>query len=999
MKKYIPIALVLVAASILAIRFITPEKTTSIADNTSIDEVLPLKPSLWKTTTDNGFTYKYTPNDPLKARFYTLDNGLTVILAENHNSPRIAYHMAVRSGSNNDPRTHTGLAHYLEHLLFKGTDKFGSLNWEKEKPLIAKIEALYEDYNSTEDDKKRKEIYKEIDKVSGEASKFSIAGEYDNLMSFIGSQGTNAWTWLEETVYTENIPANTVDQFLNVQAERFRNPILRLFHTELETVYEEKNGSLSNDFSKVNEEIMKAVFPTHNYGQQTTLGSVEHLKNPSLKAIKTFYETNYIPNNMAVVMVGDFKSDALIAKIDKAFSYMKFKEKTPYVGPKEAPIKGPIVKTIYTPNPESVSIVFRSPGANTKGAILTELLSLILSNGTAGLLDINLKMEQKVKEPYAGVQLYKDYGAIMISGAPIENQSLEDVKDLLMEQLDLVKRGDFNGSLISAIVANKKLEMANGMKYNEFRITNLTEEFIKSKGEYWPLNIAKLDMMSRISKDELIDFAKTFFKDDNYVVVYKREGVDETLPTIAKPEITPIETNAGRVSAFAENIMASPLESLEPVWVNYANEIKKTTCGIAEVLYVKNNDNGLFELSYNFPFGRFADKRLPIAAKYLNFIGTSKLGAEDISKSFYELACDFNIDVDKKETVITISGLQENFEKAVGLFEELLTTCKADDDSLKGLKEMILTRREDEKLNKESINDGLANYALYGAKNPFNDVLSNTEIQNLKGEDIISILHELRNYNHKITYYGPDTITGVIGKLTALHTLPKEWVKSPENIDFKPKEHLESEVLFTNYESVQADITWLRNLAQYESSKAPLIRLTNTYFGGGMSSIVFSEIRESKALAYSTYSFIATPSEKNRPYQLVSYIGTQADKLNDAIQAMNNLHNKLPESQLKFNNAKSKVKNSIETERIRPSDFIGGFLAMQKLGLNGDIRKANYAKYDEISFGDIKAFHKEHYAHKPVVYCITASKDKINVNALKQYGKLKELKSTEIFGY
>src|SRR5690606_17991543 len=235
----------------------------------------------WKEATENGYTYRYVSNDPSNARFYTLKNGLTVILSPDSKKPRIQTYIAVKAGSKTDPENHTGLAHYLEHMLFKGTDVFGSLDWEKEKPLLDQIDSLYAQYNRTTDEKKRKEIYKQIDKVSGEAAKYAIPNEYDKLMSAMGAEGTNAFTSFEQTVYVEDIPNNAIDKFLMVQADRFRNPILRLFHTELEAVYEEKNRGLDDDRRKTFEAMFAALFPNNNYGKQTTIGTVEHLKNPS----------------------------------------------------------------------------------------------------------------------------------------------------------------------------------------------------------------------------------------------------------------------------------------------------------------------------------------------------------------------------------------------------------------------------------------------------------------------------------------------------------------------------------------------------------------------------------------------------------------------------------------------------------------------------------------------------------------------------------------------
>ncbi|MGE8380724.1 MAG: M16 family metallopeptidase, partial [Sphingobacterium sp.] len=350
----------------------------------------------WKETSEGGYTYKYVTNDPVQTRFYKLKNGLTVILSPNNKQPRIQAYIATKAGSKTDPKDHTGLAHYLEHMLFKGTDKFGSLDWSKEKPLLDEVDNLYEKYNHSTDVNERTAIYKEIDRVSGEASKYAIPNEYDKLMSSMGSKNTNAFTSFEQTVYVEDIPSNVIDKYLTVQAERFRNPILRLFHTELESVYEEKNISLDNDNRKSTEAIFAAMFPNNNYGKQTVLGSVEHLKNPSLKAIREYYNTYYVPNNMGVIMSGDFNPTDVIKRIDKAFSGMKSKPVPAYTFEQEQPITTPISRTVKGPASEYVLMGFRFPGAAHPDAQILNLMANVLTNGSAGLIDLDLVKSQKL---------------------------------------------------------------------------------------------------------------------------------------------------------------------------------------------------------------------------------------------------------------------------------------------------------------------------------------------------------------------------------------------------------------------------------------------------------------------------------------------------------------------------------------------------------------------------------------------------------------------------
>lgn len=954
----------------------------------------------WKQASSGGYTYQFVSNDPMKARFYTLKNGLTVILSVNKKEPRISVKIPVRAGSNTDPKDHTGLAHYLEHLLFKGTDKFGTLDWAKEKPLLDQIDALYEQYNHTTDSAQRKEIYRQIDKVSGEASKFAIANEYDKLMAAMGAQGTNAHTWVEETVYEEDIPANALNKFLTVQAERFRNPILRIFHTELEAVYEEKNRSLDNDGSKANEALYAGLFPTHNYGQQTTIGTIEHLKNPSLNAIRDYYYKYYTPNNMAIVLVGDLDPDATIKMLDEKFRYMKPKTVDEYRPAPEKAITAAIVKEVFGPSAESMRIGYRTAGADTKEEMMADLLSSVLSNGKAGLLDLNLNKQQKLLGASAGVRPFKDYGIFVLSASPKQGQTLEQVKDLLMEQIDIVKKGNFDESLIKAIVSNEKLGKLQGLENSDSRASEITDVFIKSKGRGWNNEVAQLDDMAKVSKKELVDFANKFFADNNYVIVYKRKGVDKNIVKVDKPTITPVETNAGKQSPFVKQVNELPLLPVKPVFLDFNKDLQKSKAGKADLLYVQNKDNSLFRLYYKFNMGSYNNKLLPLALQYLQFLNTDKYTAEQISKEFYNLACSYSINAGAEESMASITGLQENFDKAVGLFEYLIKNCKEDDAALEGLKNRLSKSRTNSKLNKAAIIGALRSYGVYGAKNPTNYTLSDTEIKNLKAADLVAILHGMLNNEHKIIYYGPQALPAFSSNIVKIHQVPATWAAATPAVKFDRIKQTKNEVLFADYDMVQAEIYWLRSLDQYDAKKEAAVNLFNGYFGAGsMGAIVFQTIRESKALAYSTGAILQTPAKKEDPYAFLAYVGTQADKLNEAIVGMNELLNELPKNEQSLSDAKKSMLKDLETERISNDNIIFTYLANQKKGIDYDLRKDIYAQAGSLTFDDLKKLHSSAVAQKPFTYTIVASEKKIKMEDLKKYGEVKKLSLEELFGY
>lgn len=953
----------------------------------------------WKQASSAGYTYKYVTNDPVAARFYRLKNGLTVILSQNKKEPRIAVRIAVRTGSNNDPANRTGLAHYLEHLLFKGTDKYGTLDWSKEKPVLDSIDNLYEQYIATTDIEKRKLIYKEIDNVSGRAATFAIGGEYMRLMSAIGSQRTNAHTSVEETVYEEDIPSNAVDKLLTIESERFRHPVFRIFHTELEAVYEEKNRALDNDGRKMQDAMFATIFPTHNYGLQTTLGTIEHLKNPSIKAIRDYYYKYYVPNNMAVIMAGDLDFDQLIKKIDQQFGYMKPKPVQQYVGTKEKPIEQPITKEVYGPSAESVRILYRAFQSDTREEMLSHLVSAIFSNGKAGLIDLNINKQQTALNAGAALFQFKDYGIFFLATSPKQGQTLEQVRDLLMEQVNILKKGDFDETLIKAVAANYKLGQLQQLENNAARVGNMTDQFIKNKGEQWNKDVAIIDEMSKVTKKEMVAFVNRFLGDNNYVVLYKRKGEDKNIVKVEKPPITPVETNPGKTSAFVKAITDTPSPSVTPVWIDYTKDLQRSRAGNADILYVQNKNNDLFSLSYRFAMGKWNNKLLPIAAQYLEYLGTDKFSSAEISKQFFNLACDFYIQTDNEQTTIKISGLQENFEKAVSLFEHVLSNCKPDDAALEGLKNLILKSRANSKLNKAAISVAMQSYATYGSQNPFNYVMSEEQLIGLKASDLTDVLHTLTTYPHKIGYYGPQNISAATAQIQRLHKLPSAWTTSTGAVKFTRSQQTNNQVLFTNYDAVQSEIYWVKNLKVYDPKSEALVNLFNGYFGSGAGSLVFSTIRESKALAYSTYARVVAPDKKDDSYSIIAYVGSQSDKMNDAVSAMNDLLNVLPRTEQSFQTIKGSLLKNIETDRITNEDIITTYLNAERKGVNYDIRKENYVKYSSLKLDDVYNYHQQEIAKQPYTYCIIASDKKINTEDLKKYGELKILTLQELFGY
>ncbi len=944
------------------------------------------------------FHYDSVAGDPLKARIYTLGNGLKVYLTVYRDAPRIQTAIAVRTGSKNDPSDNTGLSHYLEHLMFKGTTEFGSKDFTSEKVLLDQIEAKFEVYRKTTDTLQRRKIYHQIDSLSGVASRFAIANEYDKLLAGIGAKGTNAFTSFEETVYVNDIPSNKAGQWLQIEHERFRSPVFRLFHTELETVYEEKNISLDNDDNKVFEALFSGLFKKNTYGTQTTIGTVEHLKNPSLTSLKNYFASRYVPNNMAIVLSGDFNPDDMIRMVDAEFGQLVSKPVVAYVPAMEDPITQPIVKEEVGPDAESVTIGYRLGGVATKDADLLTVCNKVLSNGKAGLMDLNLVKAQKVLEADAFSYILTDYSVNIFSGKAKSGQSLDEVKELIMAQIEQVKKGAFPDWLIPAVVNDMKLANIRKYESNNGRVMSMVDEFVKQQAHADLVN--EIDRLSKITKGDIVEFAKKNYG-DNYVMVFKKNGQAKEARKVVKPQITPVSMNRDDESAFLKKIMAEPTSPIEPVFVDFANDIKKFTFkNNVPVLYKANTENKTFSLYYYFGMGTNANREMAIALDYLKYLGTSKFTSKQIEEEFYKMGCSFNVNSSDEEVWVSLSGLSEFMPSAMSLFEQLLADPQPDVQALQSMVADIKKKREDEKLSKQAILwQAMYNYGVYGPRSPFTNILSSTELDHLQAKSLVNLIKGLTGYQHKILYYGPESSAALLQVLTKEHHIAADLKPLPIPRKFDQLETDLSKVYTVDYNMKQAEIVMLSKSVKYNKEMIPVVRLFNEYFGGSMNSIVFQEIRESKGLAYSAYAGYRTPVQSYQNFYLFSYIGTQIDKLPEAMKAMTGLFNNMPESEKALNSSKEAIMNKIRTERITKSQVLFNYINAQKMGLTYDIRKDVFNKVPKMNFADLKAFQEKYIKGKNFTIMVLGKKAEMDEKSLSTYGQVNTLDLKTVFGY
>ncbi len=943
--------------------------------------------------------YETVKGDPMQTRIYTLENGLKVYLSVNRETPRIQTYIAVRTGSKNDPAETTGLAHYLEHLMFKGTKIFGTNNAEAEQPLLDEIEACYEEYRTITDPEQRLQKYHEIDSISQLAAQYFIPNEYDKLMAAIGAQGTNAFTSNDVTCYTEDIPSNEVEKWARIQSDRFQNMVIRGFHTELEAVYEEYNIGLTRDSNKEYYALLAKLFPEHPYGTQTTIGTQEHLKNPSIVNIKNYFQKWYVPNNVAICMAGDFDPEAVMPIIEKYFgSWQPGDDVSQPVFPDLKPIEAPVDTTVIGLEAENVWMAWRSEKASSLQNDTLTLVNAVLCNGKAGLFDLDLNQQMKLMEAGSEVEGMQDHGFFLLVGYPKEGQTLDEVKDLMLGEVEKLKAGDFSEDLLISTINNYKLSQLRALDNNRARVSQMLDAFIN--GIEWEQQVKALDRLSGITKEQLVDFAQRFFT-NGYVTVYKRQGVDETQKKIDKPAITPIPTNRDQVSDFVKEIQETEVEPIQPQFLDFEKDLDLfTTDNQLPVIYKQNTENELFNLTFRFEFGNQDDNRYDIASDYIDYLGTTDMTAAEVKQEFYKLACSYFISVGSDNISIGLSGLGENMSQALTLLEKVLHTAKVDPEAYAQYVGLLLKNRQDNKKDQRTCFNMLSQYALYGPHNFMRDNMTEEQLLQTNPQELLDLIAALSKYEHRVLYYGPLSQKDLSAALAELHPVETPLAKAPKGEPYTLQETPENEILLAPYDAKNIYMRMNHNEKRANNlDEEATIDVFNEYFGGGMNGIVFQELREARGLAYSASAYYVTPSKKDEPEFFFTNIITQNDKMMDCVAQFREILDSIPQSEKAFAIAKEAVTKQMASHRTTKMGVINAYLSAERMGYDFDPNRKIFEDLQNVTLQDIINFEKEQMAGKTGRYAILGDEKELDIKALEKIAPIKRVSLEEIFGY
>lgn len=945
------------------------------------------------------YTYKTVEGDPMQARIYTLDNGLTVYLTQNNVKPEIQTYIVVRAGSQNDPLETTGLAHYLEHLMFKGTKQYGTTDYEKEVPNLRAIDSLFEVYGQTKEPEARKAIYHQIDSFSYEDSKIAIANEFEKLLGAIGASSINAFTSTDQTCYHEVIPAGELPRWAMIESNRFQNLVIRGFHTELETVYEEFNMYSTLDRDKVHMAIEQSLYPDIPYRQYDVIGLQEHLKNPSVKNVYNFYDTYYRPNNVAICLSGDLEFDHTINVIDAWFGNWKAQEiPTPKTyTQRDLPIHKDTL--VYGNEAPEVYLAWKLPDIKHEDIYALEMMKAVLRNGKCGLIDINIDQKQQLLD--VGCMLWEgnDYSTFILHGEPKEKQNLEDVRKILLAEIEKLQHGEFSEDILRAIVRNYKRNELIGLEDNESRIDNfITAHIYQIPYEDIVNNMARKE---KVTKSDIVRVANKYLA-DNYVCILKEHNENTNPPKIEKPIITPIETNRDYTSTFFKQLNTIYAEHSTPQFLDFDRDLSRTMLANGvELLYCQNKENDLCHLSFVVKKGSDQEPELDIASDMLGYLGTGTLSLEDYKRQLYNQAAEVWIGSGYNSTSFSIFSLKESMSAALTLMEDHVLTAKPDDAILNEIVNDWIKCHNDAKKGQEERFNALEEYGQFGEETVKMRILKPAQLKQLQSADLLARLRALIPAIERVEYYGPLSEEEVKSMLASSKLLAKaDASKRIEPKRVKNKTVNQSEVLIAPYKANTIILEMYANWGEvYNPKDLAIIKLFNTYFGGSSGSIVYQEMREARGLCYSSYAGYVTPDYKGDTNYFVRFIMSQSDKLPECILTFDSICNNMPISPAAFATAKTTLLKYYEQIRYTHSEPIDSYLTYTQRGWEYDLYKDIYEEIQKLTLEDVLAFQKKHIANRACRYMILGDPKELDMNFLKTLGTVKKLTLKDIFVY
>lgn len=929
------------------------------------------------------------PEDGLGVTVHRLSNGMTVYLSPNRQEPRVSYEIAVRAGSRHDPLEATGMAHYLEHMQFKGTARLGTIDYAREKPHLDRIESLYDRLFQAHDPEKRKQLYAEIDKESQAAARYASPNEFDKLYSASGFTQVNAHTNYEETVYEGSFPSNKAEVWSLVEADRLTDPVYRIFLPELEAVYEEFNKSRDNPDDAFFEAAFRTLFKGHPYGRDI-IGFGEHLKNPSISRMRKFFADYYHPNNMAIILSGDFDRQEMISRLEASFGHLKPAQIPPAPeGAITAP-RGVERAEIRFQAEEAVQVGWILPGNNHPDQDALRVAEKLINN----LVNLRLNKAQKVKSAAIHLQALNEAGAWLWIAEPKEGQTPEQAEAILMEEAAKLKAGDFTEEDLTTVLTQLEVERKELLEKNGERVGLIRESFIAA--QEWKTAAGALERMKRLTKADILRVADLYLGEDR-VVIYRRKGTSKP-EKVSKPAFTPVPIDTAKQSPYFKELAAIPAEPLAPRFLRPGRDYKTLNRKWGRLYWANNPVNDLFNLTFQFDRGNGHEKKLDLALSLLEVSGAGGMDVEEFQQALDRLGSKMSVHCGERECEVKLAGLEKNLEETIRLAQLRFSRPNIAAGAFAEMIEVERGARADRKVDSKEINLALEEFAMRGKESEVLQELTPAELDALTMKDLKGVLRSVFTYRRSVLYSGGKKAKEVAQLLSSIGS-SRRYKKAPALAPLRLLSPSRPRVVFVHQQGMkQALIGAYAADGDYDAASRLDYRLYDNVMGGGMGGIYFQEVRESRALAYSARGEYQTADRAGDDNNLAASAGTQADKAAQTARLISDLMRRPPITPERYAVALRQTEESYRSETPQFSEIPDKVRRWERLGFSGDPRAADFRELSSYRPERLEKF-TARFKDKALTIFVLGDRERIDMEGLKKLGDFEERAVDEIFPY
>lgn len=935
----------------------------------------------------------------LEVKEYKLENGLTVWLNEDHTQPKVFGAVVVKAGAKDCPDT--GIAHYFEHMMFKGTDKIGTVNYEAEKILLDSIAQKYDELAATEDEDLRASIQKEINELSIRSSEYVIPNEFNRLISKYGGSGLNAGTSYDATVYFNTFSPQYMEQWAELNSERLLNPVFRLFQSELETVYEEKN--MYGDFlgGPVMEHLLSRYFSPHPYAYPI-IGSTHNLKNPRLTEMRKFFESYYVASNMALILSGDFDTETVLPILRKTFSRIqpgeaprnKIVPLPPFKGKEKMKIKFPV------PIIKAMGLGFRGVPANHKDQIALSVAVNMLNNANGtGFLD-KLMVDRKIMASMAVNESMNEAGILAVAIVPkLVLQTYRGAEKLVWREINRVKQGDFTDEIFNSLKEEQRRQYSSSLENIDSRARIMMSLY--SQGKSWNDYLAEVSSIEAMTREDVIRVANKYFS-NNYLCVTKKTG-KYPKENLQKPDFSPVvPKNSEATSEYARKLEQLPVQTVKPRFIDFKKDLETIGLNPLATLYAtKNPVTDIFTLNLVYQIGTLEQPRLMHLASYLQFLGTDSLSFHEFRTQLQVLGSTISFDANDKQFIVRITGFDNHFSETIKLAGTFMTHVKADN---KQIRQVVNDAKVAQKAFFQS-SDNMANALLekvkYGDRSRFLNKLSLLEVKKLKGQELLDLFAEVRCRECDLHYCGTLPTDQLASQIKEAFPLEEIAVAANDNYYREAETYTEPTVFFMDMPTATQSIVYgyAKGEVTDDAWSRHASRLFSVYFGGDMSSLLFQEIREFRSLAYRVAGRYVLPPHnlEGKAGEFVTMLSTQSDKTLDALEVMNSLIRDMPEKPDRIPVIKQSIINQVNNDFPSFRELSDKVASYKRSGFDSDPSEALLSGIAEMGMPDIVRFYRHNIRLKPMVYVIVGNSARIDMNSLKNYGQVIKLRKKDVY--